>query len=141
MDILFICRGAWASTLITSLTLAMEARKDSSDVAILFTEEALAALSDGYFRWPQALTGQEMRWKMADNASKAGLPTYGGRGQARRIDVWASITKAKESGIRMFASPLWVTLLGLSGNLPEGLDELSKADESKMLKEATVIIG
>ncbi len=141
MDMLFICRDAVSSSLITNLVLAIEAKKDGMDAGVLFTEEALAAATDGVFRWPQELVGQEMRHKMADNAAGAGIPTAGGRSEARRIDAQASITKAKESGVTMFASPTWVTLLGLSGKLPKGISELSLADELEMLKKTKTIIG
>lgn len=141
MDMLFICRDALGSSMVTNLALAMEAKKGGTDVGVLFTEEALAVTTDGVFRWPQELTGQEIRHKMADNAAGAGIPTTGGRSAARRVDPQASIMKAKESGVTMFASPIWVTLLGLSGKLPEGIGEINLADELKMLKEAKTIIG
>ncbi len=141
MDILFICRDALGSSIVTNLALAIEAKESGSDVGVLFTEEALAAVSGGVFRWPPELTGQEMRYKMADNSAGAGLSTKGGRGDGRQIDVLASVTKAKEGGITMFACPTWVTLLGLSGKLPEGISEVSLADELKMVKEAKTIIG
>ena len=141
MDILFICRDALGSSIVTNLALAIEAKKGGMDVGVLFTEEALVAAADGVFRWPQELTGQEMRWKMADNAMGVGIPTTGGSSQARQIDAHASVTKAKEGGVTMFASPIWVTLLGLSGKLPEGINEISRADELKMLKNVKTIIG
>ncbi len=141
MDILFICRDALGSSMVTNVALAIEAKKGGMDVGVLFTEEALAAATYGVFRWPQELLGQEIRHKMADNAAGVGIPTTGGRGAARRIDAQASIMKAKESGVTMFASPIWVTLLGISGKLPEGIGEVSLADELKMLKEAKTIIG
>ncbi len=141
MDILFICRDALGSSITTNLALAIEAKKSGMDVGVLFTEEALAAANDGVFHWPQELTGPEMRYKMADNAAGAGLLTKGGSGQGRQIDAQASVTKAKENGVTMFASPIWVTLLGLSGKLLEGIDEITLADELKMLKDVKTIIG
>lgn len=141
MDILFICRDALASSVVTNLALAQEAKKAGREVAVLFTEEALQAAAETVFRWPQELAPQEMREKLADNAGKVGIPTFGGKSQARRIDAQAAIKEAKKNGITMFASPLWVTLLGIDGKLPEELTGLSQADELKMLKEAKTIIG
>ncbi len=142
MDMLFICPDAEGPKIVTSLALAIEAKKGGNDVGVLFTEEALAAVSgDVAFRWPPGLSGQEIRYRMADNSAGAGIPTKGGKSQAREIDPQALITKASESGVTMFACPTWVTLLGLNGKLPKGIKKVSVADELKMVKEAKAIIG
>ncbi|MFC2072418.1 hypothetical protein ACFLUU_06930 [Chloroflexota bacterium] len=141
MDILFICRDALGSSIMTNLALAIQAKNSGSDVAVLFTEEALQGLTDGILRWPPELLGQEIRYKMADNAVDAGMTKASGGGQARHIDPRASLVEARQKGVPMFASPIWVTLLGLSDKLPGELSKVSPADELKMLKEAKTIIG
>lgn len=141
MDLLFLCRDALGTSVITNVNLAIEAKKSGMDVGILFSGAALEAATEGVFRMPPELLEQDMRFKLADNAVAAGVPTAGGRGAARRIDAQASITKAKENGVAMFASPLWVTLLGYDGKLPGEIHQISQADELKMLKEAKKVIG
>lgn len=140
MDALLICRDALASSLISNLVSAMEAKKAGMDVAVLFTQEALSAATGGVFHWTPELTGQETRYKMADNAATLGLPTTG-RGDSRQIDVKQLIPKAKEAGVPMFACPVWTGLLGLSGKLPEGMKEVDLPTLFKMTQETKTVIG
>jgi predicted peroxiredoxin len=143
MDMLFICRDALASSLISNLLLAIEAKRAGVDVGVVFTQEALQAVAGGNFNWPSELTGQETRYKVTDNAAAMGLnlPTMGGRGEGRQIDVPKIIPMAKEAGVPMFACPLWEGLLGLKGKLPEGVKEMDVAAILSALREAKTIIG
>ena len=68
MDLLLISRDALSSSLLSNTLMAVEAKKAGADVGVLFTQEALAAVCGGSFAWPPALTGQEVRYKMADSA-------------------------------------------------------------------------
>ncbi len=141
MDILLICRDALASSLIGNLLVAMEAKKAGTQVGVLFTGEALAAVVGGTFSWPRELQGQELRFKMTDIAAGMGLPTTGGRGDGRQIDVRKVVGKAKEAGVPMFGCPVWVGLLGLKGKLPDGINEIDVPTALKTLKEAKEVIG
>lgn len=141
MDILLICRDAVASSIVSNLILAKEARRSGKDIGILFTEEALAAISDGVFRWPPQITGEAIRYLMTDNSARVGIPTMGGKGADRQIDVRTSILEAKGSQVTMFACPIWVSLLGLGGKLPDGIIEISLDDELRMLNSTRTIIG
>ena len=96
MDLLLISRDALSSSLISTTFTAIEAKKAGIDVGVVFTQEALAAICEGTFVWPKGLTGQELRWKMTDNAKAMGLPTMGGKGDGRQIDVRQLVGLAKE---------------------------------------------
>ena len=86
MDLLLISRDALSSSLISTTFTAIEAKKAGIDVGVVFTQEALAAICEGTFVWPKGLTGQELRWKMADNAKAMGMPTMGGKGDGPLIE-------------------------------------------------------
>ncbi|MFA4915614.1 MAG: hypothetical protein WC560_02945 [Syntrophales bacterium] len=141
MDLILICRDALANSLVGNLVLAMEAKKAGTDVGVIITEEALAAMTGGTFCWPRELKEQVMRYKMADNAAAVGLTTQGGRGDGRQINLRQLITAAKEAGVPMFACPVWTALLGLKGNLPEGIKEVELPEALKMITEAKKVIG
>lgn len=141
MDLLLICRDALSSSLLSTTLTATEAKKAGVDVGVLFTEEALAAVCGGTFAWPTGLTGQELRYRMADNAKAMGIPTMGGKGDARQIDIRQLVGMAKEGGIPMFACPVWAGLLGLQGKLPQGIAEVDAPTLLKMIAETKTIIG
>ena len=141
MDLLFICRDGLASSLISNLVLAMEAKKAGTNVGVLFTQEALAALCGGVFGWPRELAEQEKRYKMADNAATLGLPVMGGKGDGRQINVRQMIVAAREASVPMFACPTWTVLLDLKGGLPEGIAETDLSETLKMISETNRVIG
>jgi predicted peroxiredoxin len=141
VDMLFICRDALTSSLVSNLVLAMEANKVGADVGVIFTEEALAAVAKGVFRWPRELAEQRMRFQIADGAKEMGLPTMGGKGDGRQIDPRKLITQANEAGVPMYACPAWLALLGLQGSLPLGIKEIDTEEAMRLINEAKKVIG
>ncbi len=113
MDVLFICRDAVASSLMGTLLAAMAASRSGQKVGVLFTQEALKAVADGFFRWPVELQGQETRWRLADAARDLGLPIMG-RGEGRQVDVRSLLQQAQQEGVALYACPIWSRLLGMS---------------------------
>jgi len=140
MDMLFICRDALASSLLGNLLLAMEAHKAGSKVAVLFTQEALAALDGGAFLWPQGLQGQPTRLAMADNAPAMDIPVMV-RGEGRQVNALGMVEKAHQAGVAMYACPAWSQLLGLKGKLPQGVAEMDLATAIKTLSETKQVVG
>lgn len=140
MDMILICRDALASSLLTNLVTAIEAKRSGVDVGVLFTEEALTAICRGVFLWPRELREQEVRYKMADNAKQADIPIWG-RGQWRQIDAFSLLSKAAEAGVPMFACPLWTGLLELDGEIPRGVTALNHTELLEMLRNARTVIG
>lgn len=140
MDLVFICRDALASSLLSNLLLATEAQKAGKKVAVLFTQEALAAVSGGAFLWPQGLQGQPTRLTMADNAKAMDIPIML-RGEGRQVNAAAMVDKARQAGVPMFACPAWTQLLSLKGKLPPGVAEMDLATALKTLGEARTVIG
>ncbi len=140
MDLLLIVRDALGSSLVSALLSAREARKAGQEVAVLLTQEALAAAARGSFQWPRELSGQEMRLLIADRGSKAGLPLLG-KGEGRQLDVKALIPQAAEAGVRLYACPTWTMLLGLEGKLPNGVQALDAQGFLDLVRASAKIIG
>ena len=140
MDLLLILRDALASSVVGGLLLAMEARKTGRRVGVLVTQEALAALARGSFGWPRELAGQQMRLAMADRAAEADVP-LSGRGEGRQIDAKALVARAHEAGVVLYACPIWSSLLGLEGKLPDGLVSLDAAALCGLIQDAKRVVG
>lgn len=140
MDLLLILRDALASSLVGGLILAVEARKAGRSVAVVLTQEALAALVQGSFEWPREMSGQEMRLALADRAKEAGLPVLG-RGEGRQIDAKGLVSRAQKAGVGLYACPVWSSLLGMEDSLPEGVQALDTAAVLKMIEEARQVVG
>ena len=140
MDLLLICRDALTSSLLDNLWVAIEAKKQGDKVMVLFTQEALAALAGGTFGWPPQLSGQERRYTMANAAGNLEVPVMAS-GQARQLDWRLLLDKARQLDVPMFASSLWVDLLGLENELPEGVAVIDAPSLLKTLMEADSIVG
>ena len=140
MDLLLILRDALASSVIGGLSLALEAAKAGQQVGVLFTEEALAAIARGTFQWPRELAGQEMRLLMADRGAEMGLPLLA-RGEGRQLDAKGMLSKAQEAGVVLYACPIWTSLLGLTGDLPHGLQRVEAGALPALIRSAKRVIG
>jgi peroxiredoxin family protein len=140
MDLVLICRDASASSLLGNLLVAMEARKAEQEVAVLFTQEALAALAGGVVLWPPGLQGQQIRLAMVAGAQAMEIPVML-RGEGRQVDAAAMVEKAKQAGVPMYACPTWSQLLNTKGKLPAGIAEMDTATALKTLAAAKRVIG
>ncbi len=140
MKLVFICKDGHANSLLSNLVMAMEAKKGGADVGVMFTEEALAALTVGTFLWPVGLHGSAIRWTAADAAKAMGLPIMG-RGQGRQIDAVNIVGQAEKAGLAMFACPLWTKLLNVGDKLPKGIKQIDMPAALKKLSEANQVIG
>jgi peroxiredoxin family protein len=140
MDLLFILRDALASSLIGTLLTASAASTAGRRVAVLFTQEALAAIARGSFAWPRELAGQAMRLTMADRGATAGL-AWVGRGEGRQLDAKSVIAPAREAGVRLYACPTWTALLALEQSLPTGIEPLDSAALLALIENAKRVVG
>jgi len=140
MDLLLICRDALASSLIDNMLVAIEAKRTGTDVSVLFTQEAVAAVAGGTFGWPAGLSGQNRRYTMADAGSGQELLIMGS-GQARQLDSRQVFQRALEAGVPVFASGAWVELLGLHEDLPTGVSVVDSQHMLDMLRSAKCVVG
>ena len=140
MDLLFILRDAEGSSAISTLCAARDAHQGGSDVAVLVTQGALAALSSGSFEYPRALSGPPMRIALAKAAAGQGIPTAG-RGAAQLIDPKALVGEVAEAGVKLIACPLWSQLLGITEDLPVGLVPAETEKLGELVAKADKVIG
>ena len=141
MDIMYICRDALASSFVTALLMAIEARKADKKVAVLFTQEALAAMvGKTSFSWPRGLSGQELRYNMVDNGLNFSLPISGKR-QGRQLDPRGMLDRAIESDVTIYACPVWIKLLGADTELPKGIQTPNVQQSISLLESAKLVIG
>jgi hypothetical protein len=140
MDLLLIVRDALASSLLTNLMVAIDAKGAGREVAVLLTEEALAAVVGGSFAWPRELSGQQKRLALADRGKAAGLPLLA-KGEGRQLDPKALLAQARAAGVALYACPIWTALLGLDGKLPEGLQALDRQRLAALMQDARRVVG
>lgn len=139
-DIVFIVRDALASSLVGTLLAALEAKENGLDVGVLFTQEALAAVAGGSFIWPRELSGQEMRYALADRGKALGLPVAG-RSESRQLDAKGLIARAREKGVTLYACPWWSALLGLGEQAPTGFQTVDRRGALALLRHAKQVVG
>jgi hypothetical protein len=117
MDIILICRQAEENSVLTNVVLALEAVQRGQTAAVLFTEDALAALAGRSFRWAPLLSGRDDRIQIARQATKLGLP-FAAERDNRWTDVPRLLRAAGAAGVALWACPLWSRLLGLAEPVP-----------------------
>ena len=98
MDTLFICRDALANSLISNLVLAIEAKKAGAAVGVMFTEEALVALSGQTWAWSQLMSDRDTKMVIARSAKKMNIPMVSAK-DARQIDTNVLLESASENGV------------------------------------------
>jgi hypothetical protein len=141
MDIMFICKEASLSSFITNLTFAIKAQNDGSKAGVVFTEEALMAISGGgVCGWPLLLRERSVNIKISKALRELGIPAMSTR-DAREIDIKNLMKEAKNKGVTLLSCPLWSGLLGDEGKIPA---EVVKIDIESLIDEirtAKTIIG
>ena len=139
MEVLFICRDALENSVVSNLAVAMEVKKTGSDVGVLFTQEALAAMAGSVMDWSPLLRDRETRTAIAKAATGLGIPWAANDPRwTRPSQVLAA---AKAAGVSLFACPMWTEMLGVKGKLPAELGLLDLPTALKAIKEAKVVIG
>lgn len=140
MDVLFILRDALGSSIVGGFAAATAAAGAGRKVGVLVTQEALAGLTVGSLRWPRELSGQDMRFLLADRAGSVGLPVLG-KGEARQLDVKAVVAQACEAGVSVYACPIWSSLLNLDGKLPRGFQTIDAGKLVDCVLGAKQVVG
>ena len=116
------------------------AKRAGKQVAVLVTQEALAALAGGSFDMPRALSGPPMRFRLADAGKELGLPLHG-RGASRKLDPKATVAWARDEGVALFACPVWSALLGIADALPDGLEAIEREALAGWIGDAGQVVG
>ena len=140
MELLFICRDALEDSLLTTVAMAMEARNATAEVGILFTGEAVAALTGQSFDWSPLLRDRDTRMLVSRTAAEMGYP-LAKPGDSRWTKPLQLLPAAKEAGVRLLACPLWSKLLGVEERLPEELERPDMDALIQELRQSERIIG
>jgi peroxiredoxin family protein len=123
MDMIVICREAVFDSIVTTLAVAMAAQRSGKAVGVVFTGDALNRLCTGVVRWPESLSGMEVRKTISKEAKEMGLSVASSL-DPRELDVQPLLEEAKDTGVTLYACPLWARLLKLTNTLPEWLSEI-----------------
>ncbi|HYM49875.1 MAG TPA: hypothetical protein VET65_04805 [Candidatus Limnocylindrales bacterium] len=140
VDVVLLCRDAHAESIVDAMLFARDAVKAGRTAGVIVTGAALLAMSQGHFLWSRGFWPQQIRWGIADRAKAVGMPVTG-RGQFRALDVKGVILQARDAGVRLFACPTWIPLLGLEDALPEYLQSLDHAGALEMMERASTVVG
>jgi peroxiredoxin family protein len=140
MDVLFICREGLYDSLINNLAWSISLRKVGKTVGILFTGDALHGLCNGTMKYPDSLTGVEVRKAISGGADQMGLSLHTAR-DPKGIDIRPFLLQAKESGVLLYACPIWSNLLKLSGKLPQGLSPITIEKLLDEISSSPKVIG
>ena len=140
MDILFICRDALYDSMISNLTLAMSFWKSGKTVGVVFTGDALYGLCNGIIRYPASLSGVEVRKTISSGADQLGVSLHPIR-DSKGVDIRPLLLQAKESGVLLYACPIWSNLLKLSDKLPQGLNPITIEKLLDEISSSSKVIG
>ena len=140
MDLLFICREATEDSVIGNVGMALQAKAAGRESAVLFTEEALAALAGQAFHWSPLFSSRPARIAISRNATALGLPVA-----AERDDRWTDLRRlleaAREAGVRLLACPLWSQILSVDGRLPDTIERPATEEVLAVIESAKVVGG
>ena len=140
MEMLFICRDAREDALLGTVVMAMEAQEAGAEVGILFTGEAIAALSGRAFNWAPLLEDRDARIGISRAAKDMGYPLASSR-DVRWTKPLQLLPAASEAGVRLLACPLWSKLLNAEEKLPEELEPLDMESLIRELRQTPKVIG
>jgi len=142
MDLFLICRDALENSLVTSLLMAMEAKREGSDVGVLFTQEALVAVAGQAFDWSPLLRDRPTRTRVAKKAKELGIPTHAAPTPGfPAINTKELMKAAKTAGVSLFACPVWAEFLELQGKLSPEITEIDLTTALKTIREAKTVLG
>ena len=140
MDLLLICRDALGNSVIANLALALDARRRGRRAAVLFTEEALAALAGESFGWSPLFRSRPARITISRGATALGVPV-----SAERDDRWTDFPRllaaAQEAGVELIGCPIWSQILGVHGRLPAEVSILESTEALERLMDERRVIG
>ena len=138
MDLILVCRDALMDSVITNVGIALEERKKGREVALLFTGEALHALTRESFRWSPLFQDRSTRARILKNATAMGIEA-GDRKDSRWADLSRLLELAAEKGVKLLACPLWTDILEAKDNLPRQLNRIDREAFFKALREAQIV--
>ena len=126
--------------MLGTVVMALEARKAGAEVGVLFTGEAIAALSGRSFAWSPLLEDWETRMRISRTAKEMGYPLANPK-DARWTKPLQLLPAASEAGVRLLACPIWSKLLNIEEQLPGELERLDTSSLIAELRQTPKVIG
>ncbi|RZN69245.1 MAG: hypothetical protein EF807_04755 [Candidatus Methanolliviera hydrocarbonicum] len=124
-EIVYICRDGTMNALLSNLVTAATL-KDEYDVAVVFMQEAIAAIAEDRCEFAPLL--KEYGYKILKNADKSGIPT----------SVTGLIKMAKDRGVPLYACHAWTKLMEVE--LPEEIEVIELKEIAEMAAHARTVI-
>lgn len=140
MGMVMVWKDGTEDSLLGNVALAIETKKSGDDATIILTEAALAAAGGKGYRWSDQLKDRPSRLTILKAASELGLP-YHRDFDPRWTDPAKLLEGARAAGVRLVADPIWMTLLGLDGEIPDSIERIDSAEMLRTLRAASVVIG
>jgi hypothetical protein len=82
----------------------------------------------------------EVKKAIASGADHLGLSLHSAR-DPKGIDIRPLLTQAKDSGVLLFACPIWSNLLKLNAKLPEGVSQITMEKLMDEISSSIKVIG
>ena len=124
-EIVYICRDGTMNALLSNLVTAATL-KDKYDVAVVFMQEAIAAIAKDRCEFSPLL--KDYGDKILKNADKSGIPT----------SVIGLIKMAKKKGVPLYAGHAWTKLMEVE--LPEEIEVIELKEVAEMTAHARTVI-
>lgn len=127
--VVFFVSDGYLNNLISSITLALEAKKADMSVSVVVTEAAIPLLLSGSLKLAEPLESyaQQIRTNLKNIVGSAP------KGLAQ---------KAFEEGVELFVSEPWLNMLGMNKEaIPPPYKPLSLEGCIDLIKEADLVIG
>ena len=128
-EVLIWQANGYLNSMTTALFTAAQLKGMGVDVAVLFDEEAIAALAEQKFDVAPPLA--KYATTIIENVKKMGLPT----------DTMDYVKQCKAAGVPLYACAGWCDFLGVREKLPPEIQAMEIPDVMKLTAEAKRIIG
>ncbi len=140
MSAVIICQFALADSILGNVALATELAKRGKSPMVVFTGEALKAVTGQSVAWSPLLQKRPVQIGIIRAATEQGYP-LAAEWDKRWADLTRLLQSAREAGVQLVACPIWQTLLGIDSDLPDFIDRTNLDDYLHALESAEFVMG
>lgn len=124
-EIVYICRDGTMNAFLSNLVIA-ETLNDGYDVAVVFMQEAIAAIAEDRCEFSPSL--KKYGDRILKNADKSGIPT----------SIIGLINMAKKKGVPLYGCHAWTKLMEVE--LPKEIEIIELKEVAEMMAHARMVI-
>lgn len=135
-----ICRDGREDSVLSNVALGLRLKEAGSDVAVLFTGEALKGVTGEVRAWPPLLKNRTAQVGIAREGKAMGWEVTADFDD-RWVDTERFLKSAAAQGLSMLACPMWSKLLGVEDALPDYLQRVELDALLGDLRAAERVIG